>query len=151
MARLVRADDLRVVRPTGGGSREGTASHVMVAPTLLLTTRDVATTVTDARGAMVRLDLPHLGAGEQVELDPCRGFVTSPALGWTLVRVRGANRPAVWIRRLAGLWLPPVGCGARTGTGPRWVEGRRLVADLDLRLRVLGAEGRRLRHELAIG
>ena len=105
------APDVDVRRP-GGGSRVGRASHVLVAPTLLLTTRDVAATVTGSRGAEVRLDLPRRGAGEQVELDPDGAFVTSPALGWTLVRVRGRNRPALWLRRLEALWLPPVSCGA---------------------------------------
>lgn len=128
----------------------GTTSSVLVAPSLLLTTRDVAATVRQARGRLAVLAMPWRAAGYQVAMDPDAGFVTSPALGWTLVRVEGRGMPTVRLRRLAGLVLPAVSCGARTGEAQRWIDGQRISADVDLRLRVMGGRGEAMRRELGL-
>lgn len=138
----------RHVRP--GAQDDGAASNVLVAPSLLLTTRDVAACVSGARGRVVPVGLPRRAAGCRLALDPDGGFLTSPALGWTLVRVPACGLPTVWLARLPGMHLPPVSCGARIGEGLQWVEGDRIVADVDLRLRVLGGRGRGLRRELGL-
>lgn len=133
-----------------GRQRDGVAGSVLVAPSLLLTTRDVVATAGQARGQAVELSYPHRAAGRLVALDPDGGFVTSPALGWSLVAVVDRGLPVVRLRQLSGMALPPVDGGARTAAGLRWVEGRRLLADIDLRLRVMGGRGDRLRAELGL-
>lgn len=133
-----------------GALNGGVASSVLVAPSLLLTTRDVAATVQQARGRLAVLAMPWRAAGYQVAMDPDAGFVTSPALGWTLVRVEDRGMPTVRLRRLAGLVLAAVSCGVRAGGAMRWVDGARLAADIDLRLRVMGGRGEVMRRELGL-
>lgn len=133
-----------------GPHGDGAAGNVLVAPSLLLTTRDVAATTSQARGRAVEVAHPHRAAGRLVALDPDAAFVTSPAVGWTLVGAVDRGLPFERLRGLPGMALPPVYCGVRTGTGLRWVERDRIVADLDLRLRVMGGRGARLRMQLGL-
>lgn len=138
----------RIVRR--GTQDGGVAGSALVAPSLLLTSRDVAASPAKARGLAAEVGYPHRAAGRRVVLDPDGAFVTSPALGWTLVGVVDRGLPFERLRRLPGMALPPVQCGVRVDVGLRWVERERIVADLDLRLRVMGGRGARLRTELGL-
>ncbi len=133
-----------------GTRSDGVAGSVLVAPSLLLTTRDVARSRVEARGCAVEVAHPHRAAGRLVALDPDAACVTSPAVGWTLVAVVDRGLPFERLRYLPGMALPPVHCGVRTEPGLRWVARARIVADLDLRLRVMGGRGARLRAELGL-
>lgn len=119
--------DVVVRRP---GDDDGATSGALVAPSLLLTTRDIAATRAEARDCIVEV----VGTGPDGDevrlvmgLAPEDVFVTSPALGWTLVRIAGRG-PDEAVARLEG----------------------RVLADLERRLQVLGEVGARVRAELAV-
>jgi hypothetical protein len=134
-----------------GGRGGGAALGTMVAPSLLLTTQDVAATPEEALGRVVVVSLPWRAAGFRVRLHPAAGFVTSPALGWTLARVDRRGLPSMRLGQLPGMSLPTRrGAPGSDAWRWRWVEGPRLVADVELRLRVLGGQGQSMRRDLGM-
>jgi hypothetical protein len=129
-----------VVDERGGRAARG----VLVARSLLLTCRSVVATPVQA--PMAHVIVPPAGRSRTprpVGLDPDAAFVTSPALGWTLVGIHGAGLGFQRISRLDGFEV-----AGRVRS--RWVTREQLLADLRPRLHVLGGQGQRLAAELGL-